>query len=196
MTIHCIVGQWTAKQGCDFFAQAGRQASANYVVGCDGSIGICVEECNRAWTSGGGLVAGGMKGSENDHRAITIEVASDTEHPYAVTDKAMEALISLLVDICQRNPLIGRLRWKGNKNLVGHVAVQNMTVHRWLPTRLALGIISMLATVRSLRRSTLAWMLWRWRRNLLWTAPRLTGRRMAWTGPLPTASCSVTGPAI
>lgn len=135
VTIHCIVGQWTAKQGCDFFAQAGRQASANYVVGCDGSIGICVEECNRAWTSGGGLVAGGMKGSENDHRAITIEVASDTEHPYAVTDKAMEALISLLVDICQRNPLIGRLRWKGNKNLVGHVAVQNMTVHRWFANK-------------------------------------------------------------
>ncbi len=135
VTIHCIVGQWTAKQGCDFFAQAGRQASANYVVGCDGSIGLCVEECNRAWTSGGGLMAGGMTGSQNDHRAITIEVASETTHPYAVTEKALKALEELLVDICRRNPLIGRLRWKGDKSLVGNVAVQNMTVHRWFANK-------------------------------------------------------------
>ena len=24
ITIHCIVGQWTAKQGCDYFATSGR----------------------------------------------------------------------------------------------------------------------------------------------------------------------------
>ena len=135
VTIHCIVGQWTAKQGVDFFASAGRQASAYYVVGFDGSIGLCVEECNRAWTSGGKLTAGGMTGSQNDQRAITIEVASETAHPYAVTDKAMEALISLLVDICRRNPGIGRLRWEGDKALVGQVERQNMTVHRWFANK-------------------------------------------------------------
>ena len=135
VTIHCIVGQWTAKQGCDFFAPASRQASANYVVGCDGSIGLCVEECDRAWTSGGKLTAGGMTGSQNDQRAITIEVASDTTHPYAVTDKALKALLELLVDICQRNPGIGRLRWKGDKSLVGKIAEQNMTVHRWFAAK-------------------------------------------------------------
>ena len=135
MTIHCIVGQWTAKQGCDFFAPASRQASANYVVGCDGSIGLCVEECDRAWTSGGKLTAGGMTGSQNDQRAITIEVASDTTHPYAVTDKALKALLELLVDICQRNPGIGRLRWNGDKSLVGKIAEQNMTVHRWFAAK-------------------------------------------------------------
>lgn len=135
VTIHCIVGQWTAKQGCDFFFQASRQASANYVVGCDGSIGLCVEECNRAWTSGGKLTAGGMTGSQNDQRAITIEIASDTTHPYAVTDKAMSALLDLLTDICKRNPGIGRLRWKGDKALVGQVSRQNMTVHRWFAAK-------------------------------------------------------------
>lgn len=135
VTIHCIVGQWTAKQGVDFFAAAGRQASANYVVGCDGSIGLCVEESDRAWTSGGNLTAGGMTGSQNDQRAITIEVASDTTHPYAITDKAMAALLNLLTDICKRNPGIGRLRWKGDKSLVGKVAEQNMTVHRWFAAK-------------------------------------------------------------
>lgn len=135
VTIHCIVGQWTAKQGCDFFANPARQASANYIVGKDGSIGLCVDEGDRAWTSGGKLTAGGMTGSQNDQRAITIEVASDTTHPYAITDKAMEALLALLVDICQRNPGIGRLRWKGDKALVGKVHEQNMTVHRWFAAK-------------------------------------------------------------
>lgn len=44
ITIHCIVGQWTAKQGCDYFATTDRQCSANYVVGKDGSIGLSVDE--------------------------------------------------------------------------------------------------------------------------------------------------------
>lgn len=135
VTIHCIVGQWTAKQGCDYFASASRQASANYIVGKDGSIGLCVDEGDRSWCSGGTLAVNGITGKVNDHRAITIEVASDTTHPYAITDKAMEALLSLLVDICQRNPGIGRLRWKGDKSLVGKVAEQNMTVHRWFATK-------------------------------------------------------------
>ncbi|MCM1295516.1 MAG: N-acetylmuramoyl-L-alanine amidase [Muribaculaceae bacterium] len=135
VTIHCIVGQWTAKQGCDYFASTARQASANYIVGKDGSIGLCVDEGDRAWTSGGKLTAGGMTGSQNDQRAITIEVASDTTHPYVITDKAMEALIELLADICRRNPGIGRLRWKGDKNLVGKTEQQNMTVHRWFAAK-------------------------------------------------------------
>ena len=73
ITIHCYVGQVTAKQGCDYFATTTRQCSANYVVGTDGSIGLSVEEKNRAWTS---------SSKSNDNRAITIEVASDKTHPY------------------------------------------------------------------------------------------------------------------
>ena len=125
ITIHCIVGQWTAKQACDFFANSSRQASCNYAVGKDGSIGLCVEEKDRSWCS---------SSSSNDNRAVTIEVASDTSHPYAVTDAAYNALIKLVADICKRNG-IKKLLWKGDKNLIGQVDKQNMTVHRWFANK-------------------------------------------------------------
>ena len=125
ITIHCIVGQWTAKQGCDYFATTTRDCSANYVVGKDGSIGLSVEEKDRSWCSSNGA---------NDHRAVTIEVASDTQSPYAVTDKAYEALIKLVADICKRNN-IKELKWKADKGLIGKVDQQNMTVHRWFASK-------------------------------------------------------------
>ena len=121
ITIHCYVGQVTAKQGCDYFATTSRQVSANYVVGKDGSIGLSVEEKDRAWTS---------SSPSNDHRAVTIEVACDTKAPYKVTDKAYKSLINLVADICKRNN-IKELKWKGDKSLIGKVDKQNMTVHRW-----------------------------------------------------------------
>lgn len=121
ITIHCIVGQWTAKQGCDYFATTDRQCSANYVVGTDGSIGLSVDEKDRSWCSSNGT---------NDNRAITIEVASDTTHPYAVTAKAYAALLDLVTDICKRNG-IKKLIWSTNKNdRVNHRNGCNMTVHR------------------------------------------------------------------
>lgn len=132
--IHCIVGQWTAKQGCDYFATTDRDCSANYVVGRDGSIGLSVDEANRAWTSGGSLKVNGVSGADWDHRAVTIEVASDTSHPYAVTDSAYESLIKLVADICKRNG-IKKLLWKGDKSLVGNIAQQNMAVHRWFANK-------------------------------------------------------------
>ena len=120
ITIHCIVGQWTAQKGCDYFATTDRKCSANYVVGCDGSIGLSVEEKDRSWCS---------SNATNDNRAVTIEVASDTKAPYAVTDEAYNALIKLVADICKRNE-IEQLLWKGDKDLIGQVDKQNMTVHR------------------------------------------------------------------
>ena len=125
VTIHCMVAQWTAKQACDYFANSSVQASCNYAVGRDGSIGLCVEEKNRSWCS---------SSRYNDNRAITIEVASDTTHPYKVTDAAYKALINLLVDICKRNN-IPKLLWEGNKRLIGHPDLQNMTVHRWFANK-------------------------------------------------------------
>lgn len=121
ITIHCIVGQWTAKQGCDYFATTDRECSANYVVGKDGSIGLSVDEADRSWCS---------SSRENDNRAITIEVASDTTHPYAVTAEAYAALLDLVTDICQRNG-IEKLVWSTNKtDRVNHANGCNMTVHR------------------------------------------------------------------
>lgn len=121
VTIHCIVGQWTAKQGCDYFATTDRKCSANYVVGKDGSIGLSVDESDRSWCS---------SNAANDNRAITIEVASDTTDPYAVTDAAYAALIDLLTDICKRNG-IKKLVWSDVKSdRVNHKNGVNMTCHR------------------------------------------------------------------
>lgn len=125
ITIHCYVGQVTAKQGCDYFATIDKECSANYVVGKDGSIGLSVEEKDRSWCS---------SNSANDHRAITIEVASDAKAPYAVTDAAYNALIQLVADICKRNN-IKELKWKGDKSLIGQVDKQNMTVHKWFAAK-------------------------------------------------------------
>jgi hypothetical protein len=121
ITIHCVVGQWTAEFGCDYFARIDRQASCNYFVGKDGSIGICVPEGYRSYCTSDGA---------NDNRAVTIETASDTSHPYAVTDEAYNALINLIADICQRNN-IKKLVWSTNKDdRIAHKNGCNMTVHR------------------------------------------------------------------
>lgn len=125
ITIHCVVGQCSVETLGNIFAPASKQASSNYGIGPDGRIGMYVEEKDRSWCS---------SNATNDNRAITIEVASDTTDPYAVTDAAYKALIDLLVDICQRNN-IPELRWKGDKSLIGQTNKQNMTVHRWFANK-------------------------------------------------------------
>ncbi len=143
ITIHCFVGQVTAKRGCEVFQPSSKEASCNYVVGYDGSIGLCVEEKDRSWCTGGYKTVNGVKapirvngisGKSNDYQAVTIEVACEAKHPYAITDKAMAALIELCADICRRNG-IKKLLWKGDKNLVGKVDQQNITVHRWFANK-------------------------------------------------------------
>lgn len=121
ITIHCVVGQCSVETLGNVFAPTSRQASSNYGVGTDGRIGMYVEEKDRSWCS---------SSASNDHRAVTIEVASDTYAPYAVNDKAYAALINLVADICKRNG-IKELKWKADKSLIGQVDKQNMTVHRW-----------------------------------------------------------------
>lgn len=125
ITIHCVVGQCTAKRIGEIFQSETKKASSNYGIGYDGSIGLYVEERNRSWCS---------SSASNDHRAVTIEVASDTSEPYAITDKAYKALINLVADICKRNG-IKELKWKADKSLVGKVDEQNMTVHRWFANK-------------------------------------------------------------
>lgn len=121
ITIHCVVGQCTAERIGEIFKPTSRQASSNYGIGYDGKIGLYVEEKNRSWCS---------SSNANDQRAITIEVASDTSEPYAVTDKAYAALIELVTDICKRNG-IKKLVWSTNKSdRVNHKNGCNMTVHR------------------------------------------------------------------
>lgn len=121
ITIHCVVGQCTVETLGNIFAPTSRQASSNYVVGTDGKIGMYVEEKDRSWCS---------SNAANDNRAVTIEVASDTKHPYAVNDRAFAALLDLVTDICKRNG-IKKLVWSTKKaDRVNHKNGCNMTVHR------------------------------------------------------------------
>lgn len=125
ITIHCVVGQCSVQTIGDIFANKDKEASSNYGIGYDGKIGMYVEEKDRSWCS---------SNADNDDRAITIECASDTTHPYAINDKVYKSLIKLCVDICKRNN-IKKLKWKGDKSLIGQVDKQNMTVHRWFANK-------------------------------------------------------------
>lgn len=121
ITIHCVVGQCTVETLGNIFAPTSRQASSNYGVGTDGKIGMYVEEKDRSWCS---------SNAANDNRAVTIEVASDTKHPYAVNNRAFAALLDLVTDICKRNG-IKKLVWSTKKaDRVNHKNGCNMTVHR------------------------------------------------------------------
>lgn len=80
-----------------------------------------MDESNRSWCT---------SSNANDQRAVTIEVASDATHPYAVRDKAYDALLDLVTDICKRNG-IKKLVWSTSKNdRVNHLNGCNTTVHR------------------------------------------------------------------
>lgn len=129
ISIHCVVGQCYAKSLGDLFADAGFEASSNYGIGFDGSIGQYLPESYRSWCT---------SSYDNDNRAITIEVASDTFEPYKVTAAAYNALIKLLVDICRRNGK-KKLMWFGNKSWALSYEPKPdelvMTVHRWFANK-------------------------------------------------------------
>ena len=133
ITIHCYVGQVTAERGCSGARFVNYDpvngASCNYVVGYDGSIGLCVPEEDRSWCS---------SSPSNDSRAVTIETASDNFHPYAVTDAAYRALLDLVTDICRRNGK-NRLIWMDNKTAALAYQPRDgemvMTVHRWFAAK-------------------------------------------------------------
>lgn len=120
ITIHCVAAQATVERLGQIF-NGTRKVSANYGIGRDGRIGLYVDECDRSWCS---------SSAENDHRAITIEVASDNKPPYAVRPEAYNALLDLVEDICRRNG-IKKLVWSANKyDRMNHRDGCNMTVHR------------------------------------------------------------------
>ncbi len=101
-----MAGNLSIERCAQLFQPVSRQASANYVVGTDGRIGLVVEEKNRAWTS---------SSRENDNVAVTIEVANNSGAPnWTVSDEAYEATIKLCVDICSRNG-ISSLKYTGDK---------------------------------------------------------------------------------
>ena len=80
----------------------------------------------------------GNTGKMNDHRAITIETASDLKTPFAVTDAAYNALIDLCTDICKRHGK-KKLLWFGDaKKTLSYTPKADemvMTVHCWFANK-------------------------------------------------------------
>ncbi|MFM1524750.1 MULTISPECIES: N-acetylmuramoyl-L-alanine amidase [Helcococcus] len=115
ITIHHMAGNLSVETCGEVFYPRSREASSNYGVDSKGRVGMYVEEKNRSWCS---------SSPENDHRAVTIEVANDEfGGNWHVSDKALEKTIELCVDICRRNG-IKRLNYTGDTR-------GNLTKHEW-----------------------------------------------------------------
>lgn len=115
ITVHHMACNGTLEAIGEAFARPARECSSNYAVDSNGKIAMYCEEANRSWCSGS---------AENDNQAITIEVANDGGAPsWHVSDKALNKLIELCVDICKRNK-IAKLNFTGDKN-------GNLTMHKY-----------------------------------------------------------------
>lgn len=129
ITPHCVVGQLSAESICGCFTSPSRKASCNYGIGSDGRISLCVDEKDRSWCS---------SSASNDHRAVTIECASDKTEPYSMNNAVYESLIKLCTDICKRNGK-SKLLWFGNKEkTLAYKPKEDemiITVHRWFANK-------------------------------------------------------------
>jgi len=129
ITPHCVVGQCSVETLGAIFAPASKQASSNYGIGTDGRVGMYVEEKNRSWCS---------SSNANDQRAVTIECASDTKHPYTMNSAVYATLIRLCTDICRRNGK-KKLLWLKDKTKTLNYTPKSdemvLTVHRWFANK-------------------------------------------------------------
>ena len=129
ITPHCFVGQVTAERGAEVFLHESRQASCQYVIAKDGRVALVCDEDNRSWCT---------SSNSNDQRAITIECASDSTHPYAFTDDCYNKLIDLTVDICERYGKT-KLVWINNKEQALEYEPEDnelqVTVHCWFANK-------------------------------------------------------------
>ena len=115
ITIHHMAADLSLEEVGKLFSLKERKTSANYAIDKEGKIGLYVEEKNRAWTS---------SSPQNDHQAITIEVANDEiGGNWHISDKSYNALIELCIDICKRNN-IKKLNYTGDKK--GNVTLHKM----------------------------------------------------------------------
>lgn len=129
ITPHCVVGQASAESIGYWFQKPRPIHSCNYGIGYDGKIICCLPEEFHSYCSSSGA---------NDSRAITIECASDTYDPYAMTPAVIASLISLCVDICKRYNKT-RLVWIADREAaLKYQPADNemlLTVHRWFDNK-------------------------------------------------------------
>lgn len=129
ITPHCVVGQCSVETLGNIFMDTNREASCNYGIGVDGRVLLCVDEGNRSWCS---------SSNSNDQRAVTIECASETYHPYEMNSNVYNSLVKLCVDICKRNGK-KKLLWFNDKNKTLNYSPKSdemiITVHRWFDNK-------------------------------------------------------------
>ena len=105
ITLHHMAGNMSLEAFGALVAKPSRQMSANYAIDTDGNIGLFCPEADRSWCS---------SSPENDHQAVTVEIANDGGAPdWHVSDAALEAAVRLCVDVCRRNGMPG-LTWTGD----------------------------------------------------------------------------------
>lgn len=121
ITPHCVVGQCSVEALGNLFANPGRQASSNYGIGYDAKVGMFCPEEDRSWCS---------SSPANDHRAITIECASDNYYPFAFNWVVYMKLVDLCVDICQRYGKT-KIIWLGHDNYEPKANEMLLTLHRF-----------------------------------------------------------------
>lgn len=115
ITPHHQAGNLTMDQIKAEILKPSRQFSCNYAIDSNGNVGLFVPEEYRSWCT---------SSPANDYLAITIEVANDQiGGSWHISDKAMNRLVDLCVDICQRHG-ISRLDYTGDKT-------GNLTMHKW-----------------------------------------------------------------
>lgn len=114
ITIHHMAGKMTARQCGQVFQWA--EASTNYGIGYDGSVGLYVPEDYSAWA---------CASYSHDQEVVNIELSNDggASSDWHVPDKVIEKCIDLCVDICKRNG-IKKLNYTGDKS-------GNLTMHCW-----------------------------------------------------------------
>ena len=111
--IHHMAGKLSAAACGNVFQWA--EASANYGIGYDGTIGLYVPENYSAWSAASYYY---------DQRNISIELANDSGAPnWHVSDKVIQKCIDLCTDICKRNG-IKKLNYTGDLN-------GNLLMHCW-----------------------------------------------------------------
>lgn len=114
ITVHHMAGTIGLERLGEIFSEGDRRSSSNYAIDIEGRVALYVEESNRAWTS---------SSPENDHQAVTIEVANDENGgDWHVSDASYDALVDLCADICARNG-IEALNFTGD-------ADGNLTLHK------------------------------------------------------------------
>lgn len=100
VTVFCYDYQATTREMLEGFHRRYKRASANYVIGYNGEIGLCVEESDGARATR----------RNDDRRTVTICVSPDTDPGCGTADAVYESLVRLLIDVCRRNR-IPEFKW-------------------------------------------------------------------------------------